>query len=149
MVSDTFAYWAARMLVIPGTSVPWTSYKLAPLSVEELPKDASYDPSWEALPPKTIGSWSIQEYVAQDKEAEPPVAEVLPYAYLETPPSAWVNDESVDVEIYILAVIGYNAENQEWELLFWEPLDTMETVAPGETFKVTEVTFKLMELQDV
>lgn len=153
-VSAEFAYRSARRLML-GEADPWSALKLAPLIVptDKIAKDSVYDADWQAFLPKAIVGFEVQEFVPEVLyDPGPPevsyVPEVLPYAFLPTLPTPWTNDSEVAVAARTVAVIAWNQARARTELLFWEPV-TVVTVEPTETFEVTELKFKLVELADL
>ncbi len=147
-VSSEFTYHMARKLWL-GVSDPFSNRQLVPLTLgaSSLDPEAMYDPAWAALPPKAIGDWSIEAYVAPGDP--PPPEETLPYAFLTVPPAPW-SHAGPSVVVRTLAVIAWNISRPvpATDLLIWQGLDAPVTLSDGDTFAVTELRFELAELAD-
>jgi len=147
MISNQFAYHMARLL-FKDVADPFTNWELAPLTEDatNILADTAYDPAWEAFAPVSIGGWTEVAYVAPGDP--PPPVELLPDAYLTSPPSEWTNTSGSDIVVRTLAIIAFDSSltTPARGLLFWEVVDPVVTVANTETFRVSELRFKIAEL---
>jgi len=134
---------------LAGTAPPWSdaSWKAVLVSESAIRDGMTLDQLTQVLDQKAATAWMVQEYVAPDPEAVPPVEEVLPYV---TPSSAisWTNGSGEAVEFRSIVFVATNATTGKQDVLFWEVLDEPVTIPNGDTWTLSTFKFRIAELAD-
>jgi len=136
---------------LAGTAHPWSNWRAVPLTDGVIQDGATLADVTQAFTPQAADTWDVQPYVSGDASSSGSSDdEVLPYAYLDDCPLTWTNTGSVAVTVRSVAIIADNSETSEsqTDILFWSRVSPAVTVAPGETFELTEFVVDIREIAD-
>lgn len=149
-VSIRFTQAVARRLLL-GTAMPWGTdwtVRLCAAPAGVISADTQLADLGAVLTGISNLTWSIQDYVAPNPQATPPVAEVTPCA--SCGPLSWTNANSDRLPVIFRTVVvtAFNSARGANEPIIWEPLSPEVTLEYGKTFSLDTFRFRIKEVSD-
>lgn len=142
--SGTFvAKMARRALFGDALGFSMDDCKLALILESTIPNNAKLSQVTQVLNLENITGWTVQQYIPPVINQFPYQGEILPQVTMSDYSIVFTNSSGGAVTFSTVAVVISNSG--DYDILMWEVLDAPVTLANGDSFTVTDLTFKIIE----